>query len=80
MASKDYKYIENTNGSYYVDDSCIACMACTQIAPKHFIMNEDNYYAYVHCQPQNSAETISTQEALDTCPVNAIGDDGNSSK
>jgi len=34
MADKTARFKENVPGSYYVDDSCIACDACCVEAPK----------------------------------------------
>lgn len=76
MALKEHKYSENIAGSFYVDDECIACDACTVAAPKHFVMTEDKDHAYVCKQPQNEAERDECIEAMEGCPVDAIGQDG----
>lgn len=76
MADKNDKYPENVNGSYYVDRSCIACDACCITAPDHFGMDEDDGHAYVIKQPQSDDEKELCQEAMEGCPVECIGDDG----
>ena len=76
MADKSNKYYENTPGKYYVDKECIACDACVLAAPDHFNMNEDDGRAFVMKQPQSPAEEESCVEAMESCPVEAIGNDG----
>ena len=76
MADKSAKLKENCDGSYYVDDQCIACNACITEAPDFFIMNDEEGYAYVVKQPSNPAETQLCENALAACPVESIGNDG----
>ena len=76
MADKDEKYDENVAGKFYVDNSCIACDACATVAPDNFKIDEDDGHAYVKKQPENAEEEEFCQEALEGCPVEAIGDDG----
>ena len=77
MAHKDYKFEQNIAGTFYVDDQCIACNACTVEAPTFFNMNDDEGHAYVALQPSNEKEEKECINALDACPVEAIGNDGN---
>lgn len=76
MADKTAKWDENVPGKFYVDDQCIACDACVMEAPDFFVMNDDDGHAYVYKQPSNEAEEKLCQEALEACPVEAIGSDG----
>ena len=76
MADKNNKFEDNVEGKYYVDKECIACDACIMAAPDHFDMDEDDGHAFVKIQPKNEEENELCQEALDSCPVEAIGDDG----
>lgn len=76
MADKKYKYEENVPGAYYVDEECIDCDACRETAPNNFTRNEDEGYSYVYKQPVNAEEEELCKEALEGCPVDAIGDDG----
>lgn len=76
MANKGNKYIENIEGKYYVDRECIACDACVLAAPDHFKMDENDGHAFVVKQPDNEAEMSACQEAMEGCPVEAIGNDG----
>ncbi len=76
MADKNDKYDENIEGKYYVDRSCIACDACVIAAPDHFNMDEDDGHAFVIKQPNSDEEEELCKEALEGCPVEAIGEDG----
>ena len=74
MATKEDKYEDNVEGKYYVDTECIDCNLCRELAPQNF--TEDGY-SYVYKQPENQAEADECAEALDQCPVEALGADGN---
>lgn len=76
MADKTAKWDLNIPGKFYVDDQCIACDACVMEAPDFFVMNDDDGHAYVVKQPTSKAEEDLCQEALEACPVEAIGNDG----
>jgi len=78
MADKNKKFSDNLFGKFYVDTDCIACDACVGIAPEFFAMNDDEAHAYVFRQPEETFEKESCEEALAVCPVDAIGNDGNS--
>jgi ferredoxin len=75
MADKESKVPENVDGKYYVDTECTACETCVEIAPENFEMVEDEH-AYVKKQPENEDEEEACAEAMESCPVEAIGDDG----
>ncbi len=75
MADKENKVEENVEGSYYVDDTCIACELCVGDAPENFEMSDEGY-AFVKKQPENAEEEEQCETALENCPVDAIGDDG----
>ena len=76
MADKNAKYEQNVPGSYYVDDSCIACDACCVEAPRFFAMNDDEGHAFVKLQPITAEDLQEAENALAACPVEAIGSDG----
>jgi ferredoxin len=76
MADKETKFEQNVLGKFYVDENCIACDACVVEAPKFFTMNDEEGHAYVSLQPKNESEIEECMNALDTCPVEAIGSDG----
>ncbi len=76
MADMDDKVEGSVDGKYYVDSSCIDCDVCRTTAPDNFQANEDEGFSFVFKQPGNDEEEEQCQEALDACPVEAIGDDG----
>jgi len=76
MASLTDKLADNTPGKYYVDRECIDCDVCRETAPANFTRHDDNGYSYVYKQPETPEEAELCKEAFETCPVEAIGDDG----
>ena len=76
MADPDDKIEENVAGKFYVDTSCIDCDVCRTTAPNNFEANEDEGYSYVVKQPEGDEEEAQCEEALESCPVESIGDDG----
>ena len=74
MADLSQKWKQNAQGKMFVDQSCIACDACVLAAPNNFKMDEDEGHAYVSKQPQSADEEASCKEAMEGCPVEAIGD------
>ena len=76
MANKDDKVEENVPGKFYIDTQCIDCDLCRQSAPNNFARNDDKGVAYVSKQPDSPEEEAQCQEAMDNCPVQAIGNDG----
>ena len=76
MASFQNKYPDNVTGKFYVDDQCIDCDLCRETAPDNFTRNEDGGYSFVFKQPVTPEEHIRCKEAMEGCPVEAIGNDG----
>jgi len=79
MADITQKVPENQPGRYYVDATCIDCDLCRETAPEVFGRQDDEGYSYVIRQPNSPAEEAATLAALDECPVEAIGNDGQTS-
>ena len=65
----------NVAGKYYVDSQCIGCALCTQTAEECFALS-DTGCAFVQKQPSGDAEDAKCVEAMESCPVQAIGNDG----
>ncbi len=61
MADIGNKYAENVSGKFYVDDQCI---------------DYDGGYSYVFKQPTTPEEEALCKEAMEGCPVEAIGNNG----
>lgn len=76
MAEKENKQPLNVEGKYFVDTECIDCDVCRQTAPDYFKANEDDGYSYVFKQPTTDQGIEECEEALEACPVEAIGNDG----
>jgi ferredoxin len=76
VADKNKRYPENKPGRWYVDKECINCDACMRAAPDNFIIHEDDGHAYVVKQPDGPVEEELCREAMEGCPVEAIGNDG----
>ncbi len=76
MACKKDKWADNVAGKFYVDEQCIDCDLCRETAPAFFTRNEDGGHSFVHAQPVTEEDRELCMEALEGCPVDAIGCDG----
>lgn len=76
MANKAEKWKDNAGGKFYVDQQCIDCDLCRETAPAFFKRHEEGGYSFVHAQPSTEEEIALCTEALEGCPVEAIGNDG----
>jgi ferredoxin len=76
VADPTQKLPENVAGKYYVDAQCIDCDVCRVTAPGNFQRSDQKGYSYVFRQPADPEEEAQCQEAMDCCPVEAIGSDG----
>lgn len=79
MSNLIERLAKNSAGAFYVDASCIDCDLCRNTAPEFFSRHEELGQSIVHRQPTTPDEIALAQEALDTCPTNSIGNDGESS-
>ncbi len=80
MPDKTRRFEDNVPGRYYVSEECIGCTLCSEIAPEIFALNADEdlptEHNYVCKQPVTAQEEELCEEAMDSCPGNAIGNDG----
>jgi ferredoxin len=76
MADLHDKQPGNMTGKFYVDTQCIDCDVCRDTAPDFFARNDDEGYSFVYRQPESPSDVEVCYEALQSCPVDAIGDDG----
>ena len=76
MADKANRYHDNVPGPWYVDHSCIICGLCGEYAPDVFRVSADLDHNYVFHQPATADELAAAEEMRQTCPVDAIGNDG----
>jgi glyoxylase-like metal-dependent hydrolase (beta-lactamase superfamily II)/ferredoxin len=71
MANPKQAYPENVPGNFFVDDTCIDCDLCRQIAPSVF--KEEWDHSIVSHQPENAMEAHRAAMALVACPTASIG-------
>ncbi len=57
---------------YFVNDTCIGCAICSEIAPDNFCFDHEQGCDFVCKQPGTETEERLCVEAMDICPVNAI--------
>jgi ferredoxin len=76
LAGKVQKIADNVPGKYYVDIRCIGCNVCAEIAPENFRSDLEEGHEYICKQPTTETEEGLCREAMEICPVNAIGNDG----
>ena len=75
MAEIANKYPENVAGKFYVDEQCIDCDLCRETAAANFKRNGDGGHSYVYKQAETPEEEAHCREAMEGCPVEAIGCD-----
>ena len=71
MANIQQRLPENVAGDFFVDQSCIDCDTCSQLAPAVF--RDHGEQCSVYCQPENPADTRLALMALVACPTGSIG-------
>jgi glyoxylase-like metal-dependent hydrolase (beta-lactamase superfamily II)/ferredoxin len=71
MADIRRRLAENVPGDFFVDETCIDCDACRQIAPTVF--RDHGEQSSVFHQPVNDEETRLASMALVACPTGSIG-------
>lgn len=85
MASWSDRWTDNVGGTtvlkgkkqgFYVDKECILCSVCSDAAPENFRMSDDEDHDICFKQPENDQELAQCLEAMENCPVEAIGSDG----
>ena len=85
MAEKLEQWEDNIGGfaivagkkvSCYVDRECIFCNVCEEEETNIFKQAEDESHDICFKQPENEKELEDCYLALESCPVDAIGDDG----
>ncbi len=71
MANPARRLPQNIAGDFFVDETCIDCDACRQIAPLTFRDHGDQ--SSVYRQPETEGETRQALKALVACPTGSIG-------
>ncbi|HNB71187.1 MAG TPA: ferredoxin [Acidobacteriota bacterium] len=78
MADKKKRVPENIPGRFYVDSSCIYCDLCRDLAPHSFAEFKEMGWAFVYKQPTLPEEEALCLDAMEACPTESIGNDGES--
>ena len=73
MARAAQRLAENAPGAFFVDDSCIDCDACRQIAPATFVRSPRHGMSYVAAQPTDADGERRARMAIVACPTASIG-------
>lgn len=73
MASAKDRWDDNVAGSWFVDSNCILCSLCSELAPRHFRESDEGDHDVVYHQPETEDEIAACLDALNQCPVEAIG-------
>ena len=70
----------NAKGKYYIDqNTCLCSDSCAYYAPEHFgYTSEIGGGYYVIKQPETLEQQERCRKAMNSCPVEAIFDDGDS--
>src|ERR1700692_2001934 len=76
MADMANRYGENVAGKFYGANRCIDGDLCRETAPDNFTRSDDGGYSYVYKQPTTPEEEARCKEAMEGCPVEAIGNNG----
>ena len=71
MAHIKDRRVQNVEGDFYVDSSCIDCDTCRWLSPK--IYDRAGGQSIVHHQPTTETERVAALEALLACPTGSIG-------
>jgi len=71
MADRRRSVAENVPGDFFVDETCIDCDTCRQLAPEVFA--DAGEYSFVHAQPPTPDAVRSASRALLACPTGSIG-------
>jgi glyoxylase-like metal-dependent hydrolase (beta-lactamase superfamily II)/ferredoxin len=72
VAHAERKLAENSPGEWFVDDSCIDCGACRNVAPAVFAQSARGF-SYVASQPEGESARERAAMALVACPTSSIG-------
>jgi ferredoxin len=76
MATLTERLPQNLPGRFYVDASCTDCDLCRSQAPDFFHRHDETGLTVVYRQPVTGDEVRLAQEALEDCPTDSIGNDG----
>jgi len=73
MATQRLRLPENEPGPFFVDETCIDCDTCRQLAPSVFARSSRRGCSYVAHQPVSELDRRDARLALVACPAASIG-------
>jgi ferredoxin len=73
MAQAALRLLQNAPGEFFVDETCIDCATCRNIAPSVFAYSSDAGRSVVARQPSGDGEALRAAMALVACPTSSIG-------
>ena len=73
MADPTTKWPQNQPGLFFVDQQCLDCGLCFEIAPLNFSRNGDAGHSFLSKQPETLAELEACMEVVRACPLNEVG-------
>ncbi len=73
MARLAARLDENAPGAFFVDESCIDCGACRQLAPEVYARSRRRGQSYVRTQPAGAEAEARALMAVVACPTASIG-------
>lgn len=76
MATAAERRPDNAPGKFYIDNTCDYCEVCLDEAPNNLKKSDNGEYSIVCKQPENEEEEQDLRNAIETCPSESIGDDG----
>jgi ferredoxin len=76
LSSINHRINENVPGKFYINEKCIGCSLCYELSPRNFAMNLDEGYDFVFKQPETQEDEALCLKAMQSCPADAIRDDG----
>jgi len=76
MATFHERHLNNVRGAFYVDTTCLDCDLCRSLAPNNFTRDAQHGAYYVSKQPGTPEELARCREAVEGCPCESIGADG----
>lgn len=76
MATLTERLAQNVPGRLYVDSTCIDCDMCRTNAPEFFRRDDGIGQSHVYRQPESTGDITAAQQALEGCPSDSIGNDG----
>ena len=59
-------------GEFHIDDTCIDCHLCRDLAPENFDSDDELEIHVVYKQPEDEDELVAVLDAFGECPSDSI--------